>query len=114
MKTKHTPGPWIAEEYFVYALNNNNENRFYLSVQAGWGDRHRKIAYRTTNEELEANANLIAAAPDLLKALNECLHLFDEMDAISWNDDSDFQGSSYEGVAEIAEDAVKKAEGENQ
>lgn len=37
---KHTPGEWkIAEERFVYALNERGENRMWMNVSQGWIDR---------------------------------------------------------------------------
>ena len=60
--TKHTQGPWLVEGRAVYALNDDGYNRFSALVQ----DAH------TPGDELEANARLIAAAPELLEAL-ECL-----------------------------------------
>jgi hypothetical protein len=75
----HTPGPWkVGEgEPFVYALNEGGTNRFFLSVQAGWiteGRRNRADDQRTSQEECQANANLIAAAPELLEALKPILY----------------------------------------
>jgi hypothetical protein len=55
--TKHTPGPWLVEGRTVYALNDDGYNRFSALVQ----DAH------TPGDELEANARLIAAAPELLE-----------------------------------------------
>ena len=72
MKTKHTKGPWIALKnssfYEVY-----NEPRFddesdrVLSVHVFLLDGANNGLHHT--EENEANAKLIAAAPDLLEAL---------------------------------------------
>lgn len=56
---KHTPGPWDLEERTVFALNDHFCNRFYATIQRGQG---------SMPEELDANARLIAAAPDLLDA----------------------------------------------
>lgn len=56
---KHTPGPWLCSGKTVYALNDDGYNRFSALVQ----DAH------THQDELEANAHLIAAAPELLEAL---------------------------------------------
>lgn len=58
---KHTPGPWMVEGRTVYALNEDGYNRFSALVQ----DAH------TPGDELEANAQLIAAAPELLEALEQ-------------------------------------------
>ena len=66
METKHTPGPWMiaeSDERFVYALNEKGFNRFCAQVQ----DAHTDIS------ELQANARLIAAAPELLEALNRAV-----------------------------------------
>jgi len=69
--TKFTPGPWKCEGRTVYALIHRGwckgvkqfQNRFTAYVQ----DAH------TNTEELEANARLIAAAPDMYEALKEAL-----------------------------------------
>jgi hypothetical protein len=62
----HTPGPWLREGRFVYALRDTffagkpaKENIFDCCVQG----------HGTPEEEKEANARLIAAAPELLKYL---------------------------------------------
>lgn len=74
----HTPGPWKLgdDEAFVYALNSAGTNRFFLQVQAGWiteGKRNSADDKRTEATELQANARLIAAAPDLAAALRKAL-----------------------------------------
>jgi hypothetical protein len=64
--TSHTPGEWlIGDGAFVYALNAEGSNRFCAQMQGGWQTQGR---LRTDREELEANARLIAAAPELLEA----------------------------------------------
>ena len=63
MSAKHTPGPWHRIDRTVYALNDQQINRFWAVVQ----DAH------TPDDELLANARLIAAAPDLLAALKDML-----------------------------------------
>ena len=65
---KHTPGPWkIADNTLIYALNGKGNNIFCCKVMPGC-----KCGCITASQkELEANARLIAAAPDLLKALRE-------------------------------------------
>ncbi|MFD1693877.1 hypothetical protein ACFSHR_27185 [Azotobacter chroococcum] len=62
---KHTPAPWLLEGRTVYALNADGFNRFCAQVQGA----------QTTPAELEANARLICAAPDLLQALEDCTAL---------------------------------------
>lgn len=95
---KHTPGPWQANETFI----NNAKNRFYVK-QRGWGGE--LIAdCGIVSEEVEANANLIAAAPELLAALHE---LRKEI--------SEFTGGNLEffiaTLDKIAANTIRKAEG---
>ena len=64
MAEQHTPGPWIADDGFVYdtALRR-------IADAAPWTPMH---AERTT-ETVLANSRLIAAAPELLGALIDLL-----------------------------------------
>jgi hypothetical protein len=65
MSNKHTPAPWIASGVYVQAL--------YTPTDGG-KPFYRDIARTDTNlstpDESAATAQLIAAAPDLLAALN--------------------------------------------
>ena len=58
MSAAHTPGPWSIG---MYGILKRNENE---SVQ-------RIVDFYGQNDTDKANANLIAAAPDLLAALKE-------------------------------------------
>lgn len=58
--TQHSPGPWVAD-----SVN-------YV-VQAGTNDQIANVYGPQGLLEVEANANLIAAAPDLLDALKTAL-----------------------------------------
>ena len=70
MTTNHTPGPWkkarnssfweVVTPFQCQLIDEANE--FSLPVAYAWG---------CTEEEAEANASLIAAAPELLNALVE-------------------------------------------
>lgn len=64
---KHTPQDWLRGGTTVYALNAEGTNRFSAQVQGGWSTSGRN---RTEPAELEANARLIASAPELLEALS--------------------------------------------
>ena len=47
--------------------------------------------------------------PELaIKLLNDCQDIFNEMDAISWNEESDWQGSSYDSVADSVSKFLEK------
>lgn len=115
--TKHTPGPWLVEGRTVYALNDDGYNRFSALVQ----DAH------TPGDELEANARLIAAAPDLLVGLikmldNEEQRVFEKWlqkntpsgDVSSvqsqWLDSSEYEDFLETWALQIA--AIAKARGE--
>jgi len=71
-----TPGPWDRTENTVFALDRTGTcNRFSALVQGGYVERQQgwqKPEY-TSNEELTANARLMAAAPELLEALEAML-----------------------------------------
>ncbi len=61
MEVKHTPGPWI--------IKGTNKNLVYSKkglIAEVWGGTKGGVSKAT-----EANARLIAAAPDLLAALEE-------------------------------------------
>ena len=59
MSAKHTPGPWVvkADEEIVYGTSHEGE--------------HIVVVYELNTNE--ADARLIAAAPDLLEALQRCV-----------------------------------------
>lgn len=64
-KFKGTPGKWYAEESPItsnfWEISNGKEYIGYLTLNP---------------KRLKANAKLIAAAPELLEALQEMVHLF--------------------------------------
>ena len=57
-EAKHTPGPWIVDTDYI--------------IQDGGTSDENTIAIVGDQEEWKANAHLIAAAPDLLEALEDC------------------------------------------
>ncbi|HCT6924805.1 hypothetical protein IPC1132_10920 [Pseudomonas aeruginosa] len=73
-KQSYTPGPWYRDGTTVYALNPQNFNRFSAQIHGA----------HTPKSELEAVAQLMQAAPELLEALeyaanrlNSCLILLE-------------------------------------
>ena len=84
--SKHTAGPWLREGRFVYALR---DTFFDCCVQG---------PPNTPIEEKEANARLIAAAPDLLEALKDMVRYLDN-------------NGKETDVSELARYAIRKAEG---
>lgn len=87
--SEHTPGPWLlTPQWGVYALDETgNCNRFSVRVEGGWKWRGYSMQAspddRTPADELEANARLIAAAPELLEALAPFATALSD-----WGDDS--------------------------
>lgn len=71
MNTKHTPGPWKFDE----TVHDNRERCFVRSTVlypgADKGASVCKVTAVLGREALDANARLIAAAPDLLESLVE-------------------------------------------
>lgn len=65
MNAQHTPGPWIVDGQGIRALVRGS-NGVIVAV------RHRQ-----PSEEHEANARLIAAAPDMLQMLRVVERHFD-------------------------------------
>lgn len=68
MRTEFTPAPWLIDQNssgFVYALNKEGINQFWLKISS-----QPKCA---TENEINANASLIAAAPDMFTALEQAL-----------------------------------------
>ena len=70
MSNKHTPGEWATKESIVYSLENGQD-----IARCDIGGR---------DEQTEANARLIAAASELLKALHTVMqdieHAIDNAD----------------------------------
>lgn len=72
--TTHTQGPWLCSGTSVSNPQANRPNATICDV-SGWGNRD--------EAEQIANARLIAAAPDLLAALENLTVLFDRIDRSS-------------------------------
>lgn len=76
---KHTPGPWkFGSELMPEVFGD----KFHISQQEGapYTENYSDVATTISGELIEvqeANARLIAAAPDLLVALQDILNEFD-------------------------------------
>jgi len=99
-KATHTPGPWIAHGNFIKGTDAGNAMDGYeyvAKVETEWLD--------SPVDRKQANADLIAAAPDLLAALQRM--------AQGWATVSDENAYVIPGLAE-ARAAIAKATGELQ
>ena len=70
MNTQHTPGPWYPPEHVngvVYATH-----RKAVAVCEPL-DNYGGVMWPRSPDECEANARLIAAAPELVEVLRSCL-----------------------------------------
>ena len=98
----HTPGPWRAETEpngtcIVWALRNGDDDKYVIGVVALRGG--------------EADARLIAAAPDLLAALYEAREFIDgQIDVVDGNYGEPAPNRAMVLAQEI-DAAIAKAEG---
>lgn len=95
MKNKITKGEWIFSEYFSGDIGVYSEG----------GDGYDIALVRRRNGQAKANARLIAAAPDLLKALRL---LLDNAEIDALNETKDDNPGLYEGI-QLAREAIFKA-----
>lgn len=94
MKTQHTPGPWKVNEHSEVTFKDGRIcDVDYYNV--GRGEKGR---YQLPHE---ANARLIAAAPELLDALSECLEQLEQLHYL-------YEGEFSERIQD-ADDAAKNA-----
>lgn len=90
--TRHTPGPWKVEGRMILG-------RAFTGSWCAIADN----LHGGNPTELDANAHLLASAPDLLASLKEFVALYDGT--------RDMLGTSVLGKLERAEAAIAKAEG---
>jgi hypothetical protein len=92
-ETKHTPGPWIVEGNGITV----RQDRKHASKIC------QAFEVYMCRQEREANARLIAAAPDMLAALEEA-HRLNRMSVFD-------DGSSADHAARMVQAAIAKARG---
>lgn len=104
----HTPGPWIADGKIVHAENGS---ALYIAEcqNVGVGERWSGSDY-ASEPHAEANARLIAAAPDLLEALIEerRIRLLGQQPYVHWESLRDARRDCYAKT----DAAIAKAKGE--
>lgn len=90
--SKFTPGPWIKTSLGRIVMTNDTKESIC------------RLATRTDADEQDANARLIAAAPDLLNALQAVAN------ALEWHEDRMPKGQD-SGALDLARAAITKAKG---
>lgn len=98
--TSHTPGPWTLEAGRCVVTS---DGRFTVSKCNDWHPE--KIV------ELDANARLIAAAPELLTALKRLISKADELNRVAMLGDDETPGQHVELAIRLANEAIASAEG---
>ena len=93
---KHTPGPWKVKinGIDIIAVGDTEETSPLARVNLAWSDI----------DTAKANARLIAAAPELLKACRVAIETFD--------DDAPGAGDTEKGALRRLRAAVSRAEGQ--
>lgn len=66
MSTRHTPGPWLVRNDEICFISKEDDQSFGMACPIA----------QFFGERAEANARLIAAAPELLAALTELEFMF--------------------------------------
>lgn len=89
---KGTPGPWLFNGYEI-----ESEQCDYIADVYGT---------KASTDEEKANANLIAASPELISALQQLLEIHDDQSGKAWTT------SSKRRALDNARAAVNKALGE--
>lgn len=105
---KHTPGPWMIDRHAdngELVVRCHSDKKIVANCQTDFyssGSRENLMA------EIQANARLIAAAPELLEALQNIVGIYNDSDR--WT-----QGDEPEPVEiQAARAAIAKATGEPQ
>ena len=80
--SKHTPGPWATDRNNVHAAQIAT---IHHCLNNDWVEVWSPNAIAAEQEEMEANARLIAAAPDMLQVL---AHVRSVLPDQKWADDT--------------------------
>jgi hypothetical protein len=92
--TAHSPGPWLTDTKIVRSCNSDS-------------DIARVYCHSQSDESYIANAHLIAAAPELLAALEKCLEYIPGSEVRSWPPGFKLKEDSLR----MARSAIAKAKG---
>lgn len=106
--TKHTPGPWKAKTLEEWVEGKGG--LVVIDAPGKWLSLANAHIHRDSREEGEANARLIAAAPDLLEALEAMDALVESLwDSVPWGDTFNLDIRALNEVPGKARAAIAKA-----
>lgn len=106
--TKHTPGPWKIHPFYAEMVCDGGQNVQIANMFSGSGTLFPNRVRKRPKKEREANARLIAAAPELLKALKFLIKSAEE----TTKDLVAFEGANrLDYSIDCARVAIAKAEG---
>jgi hypothetical protein len=97
----HTPGPWKIEDGRV--IQGRAFDQSYRNIC--------DLVRGQTPESADANARLIAAAPDLLAALQEALDFAEDREDVNDGDYGIPEANAHMRLAMMLRAAIAKAEG---
>lgn len=104
---QHTPGPW--------AIESGGMNRYVVEYKTGNVVSVLGYPSQRSIPEEKANARLIAAAPELLEALRQCVPGLEfALKRIRWEWPETWADAQENIALEIARAAIAKAEGRTQ
>ena len=108
---KHTPGPWVIGPRYSHDVQTPDGNDIGAVCDAEQGGEEGEIAGNIpwSEEIAEANARLIAAAPELLEVAKACREvcLFGDDDGIGASEDVVIPSALFDRICA----AINKAEG---
>ena len=97
----HTPGPWKAEK-FEHVRSNTRHQWFVCNT-----DGKNIVIFDLSGPNQEANARLIAAAPDLLRVAMELEGL------LQYDQFGEYERNRLNEIYQLARAAIAKAEGKD-
>jgi hypothetical protein len=105
MSTKHTPGPWHAVTIGTLAfISQALDDEFRFSHATVHFPNYHPDGLAAARVEQSANCSLIAAAPDMLEALESVIRQVEPL--------LDKQGYAYIGALQSARAAIARAKGQ--
>lgn len=109
-KTKFTPGPWVSEIHRINTPNEQSVGFFVRTITDKQGERRQISGYVKTHNpelfnEIEADAALIAAAPEMYEFIRWIRSVQGQCAIMKWR-------KFLPEILDKADEILRKAEGE--